>query len=60
MHRANIRVSWMQIAAEWGEFIQLGQIDLVTHESVRHYRILYWGTDLGCCWTKEPSSHGNI
>ena len=28
-----------EIAAEWGEFIQLGQIDLVTHESVRHYRI---------------------
>lgn len=37
----------MQNAAERGEFIQLGQIDLVTHESVRHYHNLFSVTYTG-------------
>jgi hypothetical protein len=37
----------MQNAAERGEFIQLGQIDLVTHGSVRHYHNLFSVTYTG-------------
>lgn len=37
----------MQNAAERGEFIQPGQIDLVTHGSVRHYHNLFSETILG-------------